>query len=114
MPQPLIFYILLNLFLIEVSIIKLPIWTTIPPIKLSSIFDFNLIERLMLVEISFSISETVSSSIFLTILDFQISHLVLRISILEIHLLFCSKKNTLFLTISIKKSFLLFYLFSIK
>jgi hypothetical protein len=49
--------------LTEVSIIKLPICITIPPIKLSSILDFNLIGRLIFSEISFSIAKIVVLSI---------------------------------------------------
>ena len=46
------------------SIIKLPIRITTPPIKLSSTLHFSLIKLLIFVEISFSISKIVFSSIF--------------------------------------------------
>ena len=49
--------------MIEVSIIRLPICKTTPPIKLSSISDLSLIVPFTFSEISFSISEIVLSSI---------------------------------------------------
>ena len=51
--------------MIEVSIIRLPICKTTPPIKLSSISDLSLIVPFTFSEISFSISEIVLSSICL-------------------------------------------------
>ena len=51
--------------MIDVSIIRLPICKTTPPIKLSSISDLSLIVPFTFSEISFSISEIVLSSICL-------------------------------------------------
>ena len=56
----------------DVSIIKLPIWITTPPIKLSSTLDFSLIEPLMFSEISFSRPKIVLSSIFFDEIKFAL------------------------------------------